>query len=131
MKNWIGISLGDVTGIGPEVALKAVAAEAANDATKYLFIGDEKILARLNEKTSLNLPLKKFSGYGDSGRFSVANPLAESLPENLLAGSPLAANAAVAALRDGGQRCLRGELDVLVTAPVNKKSIVDAGHKFV
>ena len=28
MKNWIGISLGDVTGVGPEVALKAVAAEA-------------------------------------------------------------------------------------------------------
>ncbi len=131
MKNWIGISLGDVTGIGPEVALKAVAAEAAADETKYLFIGDEKVLARLNEKFSLNLPLKKFSGYGDSGRFFVANPLTESLPENLPPSSPLAANAAVANLRDGAERCLRGELDALVTAPVNKKSIVDAGHKFV
>ena len=29
MKGWIGISLGDVTGIGPEVTLKALAAEAA------------------------------------------------------------------------------------------------------
>ena len=69
MKNWIGISLGDVTGVGPEVALKAVAAEAGSDDTKYLFIGDEKILTRLNEKLSLNLPLKKFSGYEDDGRF--------------------------------------------------------------
>ena len=34
MKNWIGISLGDVTGVGPEVALKAVAAEAAADDTQ-------------------------------------------------------------------------------------------------
>jgi 4-hydroxythreonine-4-phosphate dehydrogenase len=49
----------------------------------------------------------------------------------LPAGSPLAANTAVLSLRDGGQRCLRGELDALVTAPVNKKSIVDAGHKFI
>jgi 4-hydroxythreonine-4-phosphate dehydrogenase len=54
-----------------------------------------------------------------------------ALPENLPAGSPLAANAAVAALRDGGQRCLRGELDGIVTAPVNKESIIRAGHKFV
>ena len=47
------------------------------------------------------------------------------------AGSPPAANASVAWLRDGGQRCLRGELDALVTAPVNKESIIRAGHKFV
>ena len=90
MKNWIGISLGDVTGIGPEVALKAVAAEVGADDFKYLLIGDEKILARLNEKLSLNLPLQKFSGSGDSGNFFVVNPVAESLPESLPAGSPLA-----------------------------------------
>ena len=131
MKNWLGISLGDVTGVGPEVTLKAVAAEAAADDSKYLLIGDEKILARLNEKLSLNLPLKKFSSYAGDGKFFIANPLAESLPENLPAGSPLAANASVAWLRDGGQRCLRGELDALVTAPVNKESIIRAGHKFV
>ena len=131
MKNWIGISLGDVTGIGPEVALKAVAAEVGADDFKYLLIGDEKILARLNEKLSLNLPLQKFSGSGDSGNFFVVNPVAESLPESLPAGSPLAANASVAWLRDGGQRCLRGELDAIVTAPVNKEAIIRAGHKFI
>jgi 4-hydroxythreonine-4-phosphate dehydrogenase len=128
---FLGISLGDVTGVGPEVALKAVAAEAAADDTKYLLIGDEQILAQLNEKLALHLPLKKFSSYNDSGKFFISNPLAESLPENLPAGSPLAAHAAVAALRDGGQRCLRGELAALVTAPVNKEAIIRAGHKFV
>jgi 4-hydroxythreonine-4-phosphate dehydrogenase len=131
MTGWIGISLGDVTGIGPEVALKAVAVEAARDDTKYLFIGDEKILRQLNQKLSLNLPPEKFSNNNAGGKFFIANPLAEPLPENLPAGSPLAANAAVAALRDGGERCLRGELDALVTAPVNKESIIRAGHKFI
>ena len=52
MKNWIGISLGDPTGIGPEVALKAVAAEAKRDGAKYLFLGDENLLHRLNGKLS-------------------------------------------------------------------------------
>jgi len=131
MTGWIGISLGDVTGVGPEVALKAAAAEAGRDDTKYLFIGDEKILQQLNWKFQLNLSLKKFSSYGDSGKFFIANPQTGPLPENLLAGSPLAANLAIAALRDGGQRCLRGELAALVTAPVNKEAIIRAGHKFV
>jgi len=131
MKNWIGISLGDVTGVGPEVALKAVAAEAPRDETKYLFIGDEEQLARLNGKLSINLPLKCFSSYDDGAKFFTYNPSLESLPKNLPSGSSLAANLAVTALRDGGERCLRGELDALVTAPVNKESIIRAGYSFV
>jgi 4-phospho-D-threonate 3-dehydrogenase / 4-phospho-D-erythronate 3-dehydrogenase len=131
MTGWIGITLGDVTGIGPEVALKAVAAEAQNDDRRYLLIGDVNGPNHLNEKLGLNLPLKKFSSYGDAGRFFVTNPLAGPLPENLPAGSPVAANAAVRSLHDGGQRCLRRELDALVTAPVNKEAIIRAGHKFI
>ncbi len=131
MRNWLGISLGDATGVGQEVTLKALATEAATDDCKYLLIGDEKVLARLNKKLSLNLPLEKFSGYAGTGNFFVVNPAGETLPEKLPAGSPFAANAAVTALRDGGQRCLRGELDALVTAPVNKESIIRAGHKFI
>jgi 4-hydroxythreonine-4-phosphate dehydrogenase len=131
MKNWIGISLGDVTGIGPEVALKAVAAEAAADETKYLFIGDSESLAELNLKISINLPLRSFSGYDNGAKFFTFDPSLEFLPKNLLKGLSVAANFAVAALHDGAQRCLRGELDALVTAPVNKQSIIRAGHKFV
>ncbi|HEV2696205.1 MAG TPA: 4-hydroxythreonine-4-phosphate dehydrogenase PdxA [Verrucomicrobiae bacterium] len=131
MKGWIGISLGDATGIGPEVALKAVAAEAAADSGKYLFIGDEGLLRRLNSSLGINLPLEPFVGQGGSGRFFFVNPAAKPLPEHLPAGSSLAADLAVAALREGGQRCLRGELDALVTAPVNKESIIRAGHKFI
>jgi len=126
---FIGISFGDATGIGPEVALKAVAAEARHDDSKYLFIGDEQLLQRLNQKNGINLPLGKFSGLGGGGKYFISNPLTEPLPENLPAGLPPAANAAITALREGAQRCLRGELDALVTAPVNKEAIIRAGHK--
>jgi 4-hydroxythreonine-4-phosphate dehydrogenase len=131
MTGWIGISLGDPTGVGPEVALKAIAAEAQNAATKYLLIGDEHNARQLNSSLGLDLPLEKFSSQGAAGKFFIINPLTEPLPEKLPAGSPLAANAAVLSLRDGGERCLRGELDALVTAPVNKESIIRAGHKFI
>src|SRR6185369_13502501 len=114
MTGRVGISLGDVTGIGPEVALKAVAAESKNDDLRYLFIGDAELLARLNEKLSLNLPLKSYAGDQGSNRFVVANSFREKMPADLPPGAPLAANASMAWLRDAGERCLRGELDAMV-----------------
>ena len=77
------------------------------------------------------MPLKKFSSCNDAGKFFITDPLTKPLTENLPAGSPAAANAAVISLRDGAERCLRRELDALVTAPVNKESIIRAGHKFI
>jgi len=124
----IGIAIGDVTGVGPEVALKAVAAEAKNDKAQYVFIGDETLLQKLNQKLPKPLSLKTLSHDGD-GRFLVTNPSGSKLPGKLPAGSPIAANAAMAALKDGAERCLRGELQALVTAPVNKEAIIRAGHK--
>ena len=131
MTNWIGITLGDVTGIGPEVTLKALAAEAAADATRYLLIGDPGYARRLNAQLGLNLPLQTFQDWNEPGRFFLQSSQAEPLPENLVAGSPAAAQAAVASLQIGGQHCVRRELAALVTAPVNKASIVRAGHAFV
>ena len=127
MTGWFGISLGDVTGVGPEVALKAVAAEASADHAKYLFLGDEAWLRRLNVQLDVPLPLERFTGLTAPGRFFIASPSAP-LPESLPAGSPLAAQAAVESLRAGAERCLRGELDALVTAPVNKEAIIRAGQ---
>ena len=129
---FIGISLGDVTGIGPEVTLKALSAEAAVDNSIYLLIGDVDEAHRLNRKLGLNLPLALFTG-GRSGsdRFLAFNPLNQRLPRELAPGSPEAAKAAVAWVREGAEKCLGGDLDALVTAPVNKEAIVRAGIPFV
>jgi 4-hydroxythreonine-4-phosphate dehydrogenase len=59
----------------------------------------------------------------------VVQPTTAALPKKLTVGSPLAANSAMAALRAGAEHCLRGELDGMVTAPVNKEAIIRAGHK--
>jgi 4-hydroxythreonine-4-phosphate dehydrogenase len=131
MTGWIGISLGDVTGIGPEVTLKALAAETAADDTRYLIIGDADYARRMNEQLGLNLPLQTFGGKDEPGRVFICNPLSKPLPAGLVEGSPAAARAAVAWLRDGAQRCLRQEIDALVTAPVNKDAIVRAGEAFI
>jgi 4-hydroxythreonine-4-phosphate dehydrogenase len=126
----IGIALGDVTGIGPEVALKAIAAETAGDPTQYLLIGDSARVRRLNEQLRLSLDLHDYADKSAGGKIFLHDPLREPLPQNLPPGSPVAARAGIAWLRDGAQRCLRGELDALVTAPVNKESIIRSGEKY-
>jgi hypothetical protein len=131
MTGWIAISLGDVTGIGPEVTLKALAAEAEQDDTRYLLIGDSEHTAALYEQLGLQLPLQPFSEFGAEGRFFLHNPLREPLPPGLEPGSPAAARAAVAWLTDGAQRCLSHETDALVTAPLNKEAIVRSGQPFI
>jgi len=129
MTGWIGITLGDNTGIGPEVTLQALAREVVADEARYLLIGDEGHLRRLNERFRLQLPLLPFLGYDQPGRIFIHNPLPGPLPENLTPGSPDAARAALDLLSDGARRCLRRELDALVTAPVNKEAIIRAGEK--
>lgn len=131
MSGRIGITLGDVTGVGPEVTLKALAALLSEDETRYLIIGDERDVQRANDRLRLKLNFKPLPGAHDGERLCITNAFGESIPEKLPPGSPLAARAAVAWLADGAQRCLRRELSAIVTAPVNKAAIVRAGHPFV
>jgi 4-hydroxythreonine-4-phosphate dehydrogenase len=131
MTGWIAISLGDVTGIGPEVTLKALAAEAAVDQFRYLLIGDDASTLRLNQALGLNLPLARFPGPVTTGRFFLHSPLPEPLAAGLAPGSPAAARAALLSLADGARRCLLHEMDALVTAPLNKESILRTGRPFI
>ena len=80
MTGWIGISLGDVTGIGPEVTLKALASEISADAARYLIVGDAPLLREFNARLRLNLPLETWRGPDSNSRLCVANPLSQSLP---------------------------------------------------
>ncbi|MEP6662386.1 MAG: 4-hydroxythreonine-4-phosphate dehydrogenase PdxA [Verrucomicrobiota bacterium] len=121
--------MGDAAGIGPEVTLKALAQDGSAD-FRYLLIGDIEQTRRLNEKLGLDLPLENYRPKNDA-RFSLHNPLPESLPEKPEPGSPAVARAAIAWLTDGAQRCLRLETDALVTAPVNKESILRSGLPFI
>ncbi len=122
----IGIAIGDVTGVGPEVSLKALALEALSSRVNYLLIGEAPRLFALNQEFGLRLPLEHAKP-GKTGRFLIFDPLTEPLPPKLEPGSVAAARAALAFLEYGARRCLEGELDALVTAPVNKESIIRSG----
>ena len=130
----IAIALGDAGGIGPEVALKAVASELAADDSRYLLIGDEALVRLLNEQLGLRLDIHSTTEAKPSDRITVSNPLPATVPHSAfrVPHSPEAARAAIAWLKHGAELCLRGKAAALVTAPVNKESIINSGeHDFV
>jgi 4-hydroxythreonine-4-phosphate dehydrogenase len=129
MPLWLGITLGDPSGVGPEVVLKALAAQPENDDFRYLLLGDVGTVQRLNVDLGTNLPLRPAGSAVEAGRYFVtqAGPV---LPPNVPQGSAIAAESARAALIEGAGRALRGELRGIVTAPVNKESIIKLGQPF-
>src|SRR5262245_64292553 len=125
MSGCIAISLGDVTGVGPEVTLKALASELGRDTTRYLIFGDLEVIQRFDRTLGLGLPV------GGSERICVRNPLSKPLPEKIEPGAAEVARGALAWLRDAARVCLAGEADGLVTAAVNKEEIIRTGEKLV
>src|ERR1043166_2945477 len=130
MPGCIAISIGDITGIGPEVTLKALARELPADDCRYLLIGDSSCLKRLNEQLALGIPLQLYQKPDQPGRVFVVSSSAELSPD-LLPGSSMAARATLGWLEEGARRCLAAEADALVTAPVNKEAIIRSGVPFV
>ena len=127
----MAITLGDPAGIGPEVALKAVASELSVDKWRYVLVGDETQIRSLNEKLDLRLDIQPATEAEGRNRLGVFNPLSSGTSHSSLVipHSAEAARAALAWLRHGAELCLSGEADALVTAPVNKESIIRSGEK--
>jgi 4-hydroxythreonine-4-phosphate dehydrogenase len=128
MTGRIGITLGDVTGIGPEVTIKALAQWSAPD-FRCLVIGDVARLKQLNDRLKLGVKLQPFESWDKPGQFFVLE--GALLPDNLPPGDALAAEAALEFLDEGVDRCVQGELDGIITAPVNKEAILRLGESFV
>jgi 4-hydroxythreonine-4-phosphate dehydrogenase len=130
MKPRIGIALGDVTGIAPEVTVKALARESPKGEAVYSVIGSMAVLHDWNTRLGLNVPFDPDAPV-DSTRVRVFDSGALNAPATIKPGAPEAANAAITWLKEAGELCLGRKLDAMVTAPVNKESIIKAGHSFV
>jgi 4-hydroxythreonine-4-phosphate dehydrogenase len=126
----IALTAGEPAGIGPELCL-ALAREAR--AWPLLCLADRSLLAGLAQRLGLPITLHPYRPdepvTREAGHLCVLHePLAApSVPGRLeLANAPY-----VLALIDRGvEGCLRGEFSALVTAPVQKSLICDAGIAF-
>ena len=131
----IGVMLGDVTGIGPEIAAKVLASGAFSDRANLLAIGDARVLELGISDARVSLPYTRHTsidevryprddlalldlGNIDPARFARG----EASPESgKLTGDTLKAMIDLA---------LAGKLDGICFAPLNKGALHKGGWKF-
>lgn len=117
-----------MTGVGPEVTLKALARIGRTLPVRWCILGDPGWVDRANRDVGLGLAPGPAATPDQVG---VSDVRTSPLPAHLEAGSPVAACAALDWLQDGARGCLVGALAALVTAPVSKEAILRAGVPFV
>lgn len=135
MRPIIGITMGDPAGIGPEIAIKALAKKEIYDNCIPVIIGDYEALNDANKFTNLNLNLNEIREISEAkGEFGTA----DFINMNFLAPgsweykkvSALAGKAAFGYVKKGIELALENKIHAVVTGPINKESINLAGYHY-
>lgn len=129
----LGITIGDPSGIGPEIVLKAVADEEVRAICLPVIAGDAVELTRQARQLGLasDFPITHESDdlAGFDGPIILdTNCLSEPVKWGSL--SAASGRAAIAAIEACVRLCLAGKLEAMTTAPINKESLKLAGSPF-
>jgi 4-hydroxythreonine-4-phosphate dehydrogenase len=130
----IGITMGDPAGVGPEITAKALALPEVAGSCRAVVIGSGDALAAAMALLQSPLRLHRVEAVADC-RFApgtlecldLANVDMASLPRGAV--SPEAGRAAYAYIERAVRLCPAGEIDGMVTAPINKEALAAAGHQ--
>ncbi|MED5619559.1 4-hydroxythreonine-4-phosphate dehydrogenase PdxA [Ideonella sp. BN130291] len=129
---WLGITMGDPCGIGPEIVAQAIADGRAG---RCVVIGDVAVMRRALRQLGRELPVAQLHELVDAAQCPPACLpvwVPPGLPEGLVA-LPMgqvndAAGAAAACCIEAGARAaMAGRIGALVTAPVHKEALAAAG----
>jgi 4-hydroxythreonine-4-phosphate dehydrogenase len=131
----IGITMGDPTGIGAEIIVKALSMEEPFRACRPVVFGDRDVLLRAiriqNLSTTLEVVTKIPEGGYLPGKIFLLS-LSRLEIASLHFGKPDRAcgEAMVKYIEEAVKRVSRGELDAFTTCPINKRAINAAGYSF-
>jgi 4-phospho-D-threonate 3-dehydrogenase / 4-phospho-D-erythronate 3-dehydrogenase len=129
----LAITLGDPVGIGPEITARTLAAPEATETARPIAVGDAAVLQRAIEVCGLDARVNAVKAVADAkfepGTIDVLD--IGVAPGDLPWGevNATAGKAAVVAIEEATRAALRGEVDAVVTSPINKESIWAAGSK--
>jgi 4-phospho-D-threonate 3-dehydrogenase / 4-phospho-D-erythronate 3-dehydrogenase len=130
----VGITMGDATGIGPEIIFKALREKSIYLNCRPLVIGDAKrlieIKAMLGDKIEINVIRDVTNANFNYGTIDIID--LDLLPSNIPFGriSPIAGDAAYQYLVKAVEIAKRGEIDAICTAPLNKEALQKGGHLY-
>ncbi|MBK8922551.1 MAG: 4-hydroxythreonine-4-phosphate dehydrogenase PdxA [Saprospirales bacterium] len=130
----IGITCGDINGIGLEIILKALALKNAGRSFKTVIYGSTKVVAyHKNIITQENIQFHSVQSPADAQpeRVNIINCWPDNV--NITLGKPtdVSGKCAFLALERAVKDLKAGEIDALVTAPIHKKAMQMANFPFV
>ena len=132
----IAISLGDPAGIGPEILVRTVADVGVNQVARCLVYGDARVVDKAARAARLNLKVRAISQPAEAvyapNAVEVID-LANADPATFESGKvqALCGQAAWEAIEAMVQAALRGEVEAVNTAPINKESIQAARVPYI
>ena len=130
-RNNIGITTGDPAGIGPEILCKALADMSKAERAEVIVVGTGVVLERANALVGAGLTFVPLGSSREEPAVALANIdlSATGLPPD---GEVSAAGgtAACAYVVKAADLARRGDVGVMVTAPLNKAALHAAGHMY-
>jgi 4-hydroxythreonine-4-phosphate dehydrogenase len=128
----LGITMGDPAGIGPEITARALADPVVRKAARLLVIGDTRAMAAAVRLAGLDLGVRPLAGVaGATGAADTVEvlDLANADPAAFAVGrvSALCGRAAYEYIERAVTLALAGEIDGIVTGPINKAALAAAG----
>ncbi len=127
----VGITHGDINGVGYEVILKAFSDPTMMELCTPIVYGSPKVATYHRKAMDIqaNFSIINVADEAQDGKLSILNCVDDELKVELTAATPDAGKAALDALERALQDYREGLIDVLVTAPINKHTIQsDAFH---
>jgi 4-hydroxythreonine-4-phosphate dehydrogenase len=134
MKPLIGITMGDPSGIGPEIIIKALQKKKVYQQCRPLVVGDAAVMEQTAAMLGLGCRVRAVGEVNEAifepGTLDVLH--LDSFTGDLQTGQVSAASgeAAFRSIAKVIELAMDGSLDATVTAPINKESIYLAGHHF-
>ena len=129
----VGISHGDINGIGYEIILKTLSDARILEFCTPVIYGSAKVAAYHKKALDIsNVSLNIVSGAQSAAnnRINIINCIDEEIKVELSKSTQAAGEAAFAALKRAVSDLRAGLIDVLVTAPINKHNIQNENFKF-
>lgn len=129
-KSPIVITMGDPSGVGPEVTVKALASLAPDDRASFAVVGSRTVLDRAIAAAGVGVPLQDQDATAPGGGITVIDVPVEALPDRFGVLSPRCGEAAYQYIRTAVELAQDGRAAGIVTAPINKEALNAAGHHF-
>jgi 4-hydroxythreonine-4-phosphate dehydrogenase len=129
----LALSVGDPSGIGPEIAIAAWQAGGGAGIPPFYLLADPALIAARARRLGANVAIAETTPAQAAGAFARALPVVPLAARFIDSpGQPDPANAAgiIEAIDRAVADCLAGDAAAVVTCPIAKKPLYDAGFRF-